>query len=55
MAATNKLSAQDKKDLDKFTKFLTLKAIQIIVQARLGEKIKTKSKAFSSGADWVSN
>lgn len=52
MASSNKLSVQDRKDLDKFTKLLALKAIQVIVQARLGEKIRTKSKTFSSGADW---
>lgn len=49
-----KLNAQDKKDLDKFTKFLALKAAQIIVQSRLGEKVQTQCKPHSSGADWVS-
>lgn len=43
---------KDKKDFDKFSKFFVLKGIQIIVQSRLGEKIKNKSKPFSSGADW---
>lgn len=52
--ATVKLSIQDKKDLDKFTKFLALKAAQIIVQSRLGEKVHTKCKPHSSGTDWVS-
>lgn len=52
--ATVKLSIQDKKDLDKFTKFLALKAAQIIVQSRLGEKVQTKCKPHSSGTDWVS-
>ncbi|KAK6628895.1 autophagy protein 13 [Polyplax serrata] len=47
-----KLNAQDKKDLDKFTKFLALKAAQIIVQSRLGEKVQTQCKPHSSGADW---
>jgi autophagy-related protein 13 len=51
--ATVKLSIQDKKDLDKFTKFLALKAAQIIVQSRLGEKVQTKCKPHSSGTDWV--
>ncbi|XP_046734839.1 autophagy-related protein 13 homolog isoform X1 [Diprion similis] len=46
------LDMQDKKDLDKFTKFLALKATQIIVQSRLGQKVNTKCKPNSSGADW---
>lgn len=49
---TTKPNVQDRKDFDKFTKFFIFKSIQIIVQSRLGEKIKTKSKPFSSGADW---
>lgn len=49
-----RLSAQDKKDLDKFTKFLALKSAQIIVQSRMGEKISTKCNPESSGTDWVS-
>lgn len=48
----SKLSQQDRKDLEKFTKFLIYKSLQIIVQSRLGEKIQAKSKPFSSGADW---
>lgn len=52
--ASGKLNAQDKKDLDKFTKFLALKAAQIIVQSRLGEKVQMQCKPHSSGADWVS-
>lgn len=50
--STLKLSTQDKKDLDKFTKFLALKAAQIIVQSRSGEKVNTKCKPNSSGTDW---
>lgn len=53
--STLKLSMQDKKDLDKFTKFLALKAAQIIVQSRSGEKVCTKCKPNSSGTDWVSS
>lgn len=49
------LNMQDKKDLDKFTKYLAFKAAQIIVQSRLGEKVNTKCKPNSSGTDWVSN
>ncbi|KAK3100057.1 hypothetical protein FSP39_014027 [Pinctada imbricata] len=50
--SNTKLSQQDRKDLEKFTKFLIYKSLQIIVQARLGDKIKTKSKPYTSGADW---
>jgi autophagy-related protein 13 len=50
----SKLSHQDRKDLEKFTKFLIYKSLQIIVQSRLGEKITTKSKLSATGADWVS-
>jgi autophagy-related protein 13 len=49
-----RLSAQDRQDLEKYTKFLAIKATQIIVQSRLGEKVSTKSKPYSSGTDWVS-
>ena len=54
MAASHKLSNKDKKDLDKFTKYLVYKCIQIIVQSRLGERVKTQSRPYSTGADWVS-
>lgn len=40
---------QDKKDMDKFTRFFTLKAAQIIVQSRTGSKVTTPSK---SQTDW---
>lgn len=43
----------DKKELDKFTKFLALKVTQVIVQSRLGEKVSTRSKADRAGKDWV--
>lgn len=49
-----KLSNQDKKDLDKFTKFFALKAAQIIIQSRLGEKVTTHCKPQTTGRDWVS-
>ena len=49
----SKANVQERKDFEKFTKFLIYKSIQVIVQSRLGEKIKTTSKPFSSGADWV--
>ncbi|XP_060535666.1 autophagy-related protein 13 homolog isoform X2 [Cylas formicarius] len=47
-----RLSKNDKKDLDKFTKFLALKATEVIVQSRLGEKVSTPCKPHSTGADW---
>lgn len=50
-----KLSNQDKKDLDKFTKFFALKAAQIIIQSRLGEKVQTQCKPQTTGKDWVSH
>ncbi|KAL5012228.1 hypothetical protein ScPMuIL_010779 [Solemya velum] len=46
------IQQQDRKDLEKYTKFFIYKTLQIIVQSRLGEKIRTKSKPFSSGTDW---
>lgn len=51
--SNNKLSSQDKRDIEKFIKFLALKSAQVIVQSRLGEKIKTQSNPYSS-SDWVS-
>ncbi|TRY82413.1 hypothetical protein DNTS_002490 [Danionella cerebrum] len=48
----NDLSPQDKKDLDKFIKFFALKTVQVIVQARLGEKICTCSSSSPTGSDW---
>ncbi|KAM9545882.1 autophagy-related protein 13 isoform 7-T7 [Salvelinus alpinus] len=46
------LSPQDKKDLDKFIKFFALKTVQVIVQARLGEKVCTRSLSSPTGSDW---
>uniref|UniRef100_A0A8C1Q8A5 Autophagy-related protein 13 n=1 Tax=Cyprinus carpio TaxID=7962 RepID=A0A8C1Q8A5_CYPCA len=46
------LSSQDRKDLDKFIKFFALKTVQVIVQARLGEKISTCSSSSPTGSDW---
>jgi len=50
---TSKLNAQDRQDLEKYTRFLAIKATQIIVQSRLGEPVATKCKPSSSGTDWV--
>ncbi|KAL1517296.1 hypothetical protein ABEB36_001078 [Hypothenemus hampei] len=47
-----RLSKTDKKELDKFTKFLALKATEVIVQSRIGEKVTTPCKSHSSGPDW---
>ncbi|XP_077317718.1 autophagy-related protein 13 isoform X5 [Lithobates pipiens] len=46
------LSPQDRKDLDKFVKFFALKTVQVIVQARLGDKICTRSSSSPTGSDW---
>ncbi|XP_004714362.1 autophagy-related protein 13-like [Echinops telfairi] len=46
------LNSQDRKDLDKFIKFFALKIVQVIVQARLGEKICTRSSSSPTGSDW---
>uniref|UniRef100_A0A6I8RSA6 Autophagy-related protein 13 n=1 Tax=Xenopus tropicalis TaxID=8364 RepID=A0A6I8RSA6_XENTR len=46
------LSPQDRKDLDKFIKFFALKSVQVIVQARLGDKICTRSSSSPTGSDW---
>ncbi|XP_041416897.1 autophagy-related protein 13 isoform X10 [Xenopus laevis] len=46
------LSPQDRKDLDKFVKFFALKSVQVIVQARLGDKICTRSSSSPTGSDW---
>ncbi|ELU07579.1 hypothetical protein CAPTEDRAFT_175434 [Capitella teleta] len=53
MASTaSRLTVQDRKDLEKFTKYLVYKCIQVIVQGRLGEKMQTLSSPFSSSSDW---
>ncbi|KAM5137834.1 autophagy-related protein 13 isoform 2-T2 [Mantella aurantiaca] len=46
------LSPQDRKDLDKFVKFFALKTVQVIVQARTGDKICTCSSSSPTGSDW---
>lgn len=46
------LNSQDRKDLDKFIKFFALKTVQVTVQARLGEKICTRSSSSPTGSDW---
>lgn len=46
--------AGDKKELEKYVKMFGSKAVQIIVQSRLGEKIQTQCNARSMPNDWVS-
>jgi len=43
------ISPSEQKDLDKFTKYLAVKAVQVVVQARLGEKVSAASKPDTSG------
>jgi autophagy-related protein 13 len=45
-------SAQDKKDLERFSKFFAYKVVQVIVQSRLGEKIRCNSRSTSLSSDW---
>lgn len=45
----------DKPTLEKFVKILAMKTAQIVVQSRLGERIKTDGNPLSSGNDWVSH
>jgi autophagy-related protein 13 len=47
------LNNEDYDALKKFTTFFLVKAAQIIVQSRLGEKKTTKSKSIYSGSEWV--
>ncbi|XP_065338926.1 autophagy-related protein 13 homolog isoform X2 [Cloeon dipterum] len=47
-----KLSEQDRTELEKYIKFLAIKAMQLIVQGRLGTRMATKCKPQSSGTDW---
>lgn len=50
---SNKINVQDRRELEKYIKFLALKSTQVIVQSRLGEKIYTE--CHSSGQNhWVS-
>jgi len=49
----NQLNKTDYDELKKFTTFFLVKAAQIIVQSRLGERKSTKSKPAQSGGDWV--
>lgn len=46
-----KISPQERRDLDRFTKFLVLKSAQVIIDSRLGSKVSTQCR---STGDWVS-
>ncbi|XP_062512621.1 autophagy-related protein 13-like isoform X2 [Corticium candelabrum] len=43
---------QDKRDLERYVKFFTQKAVQLVVQSRKGGKQRTTSKPNSTGEDW---
>ncbi|XP_064387865.1 autophagy-related protein 13-like [Halichondria panicea] len=44
------MSFQEKREFDKFLKFLTAKVVQTVVQSRRGDKIRTRS--VPTGNDW---
>ena len=48
-----RLSEQNKKDLDRYTRNFVMKSLQVIVQSRMGEKCKYTAKE-NSGLEWVS-
>lgn len=52
MSSTSKFSKQDKEALLQYTKHFCRKAVQIIVQSRLGEKKPTKNRVHSFNTDW---
>lgn len=46
------LNKQDREALLQYTKHFVRKAVQIVVQARLGEKKPTKSRVYAYNTDW---
>jgi len=54
MASNTNTREQDRKELEKYVRFFVIKAVQIIVQARLGQRVFTECKTISAGSDWVS-
>lgn len=50
--ATRYLAKQDRDALYQYTKHFVRKAMQIIVQSRLGDKKPTKSRVYAYNADW---
>lgn len=51
-SSTKYLSKQDREALLQYTKHFVRKAVQIIVQSRLGDKKPTKSRVYAYNADW---
>lgn len=51
-----KMSNRDaiERELEKFVKMFSTKAVQAIVQSRLGDKMQTSSNPRSLSNDWVS-
>lgn len=54
MSTGTKLTPEERRDLDKFAKFLALKSAVIIVESRLGAKVYTKCNPASNKDVWVS-
>lgn len=47
------LTPTEQKDLDKFTKYLSMKAVQVVVQSRLGDPLKAPSNPdITGGTTW---
>ena len=47
------LTPAEQKELDKFTKYLSMKAVQVIIQSRLGEKLAAASNPdTTTGTTW---
>ena len=46
------LNKQDREALLQYTKHFVRKAVQIVVQSRLGEKKPTKSRVYAYNTDW---
>jgi autophagy-related protein 13 len=46
------LSKQERESLLQYTKHFVRKAVQIVVQSRLGEKKPTKSRVYAYNTDW---
>uniref|UniRef100_A0A8D8YI99 Autophagy-related protein 13 n=1 Tax=Cacopsylla melanoneura TaxID=428564 RepID=A0A8D8YI99_9HEMI len=52
MSTGSKLTPEERRDLDKFAKFLALKSAVIIVESRLGAKVYTKCNPASNKDVW---
>lgn len=52
MSTGTKLTPEERRDLDKFAKFLALKSAVIIVESRLGAKVYTKCNPASNKDVW---